>query len=142
MPDLSLLELIETLEAQCEDYQAMHREGVLQRDCLRGDDLRGLNAATARMRLLMDRVGRRQATMPVELARLERESPAVAERTECLRRTIRSVLELRDQSERAARDLLDDTRRQLHQVGAGRRASRGYRRHSSIQEARFVDNVR
>ncbi|MDA0338122.1 MAG: hypothetical protein O2782_23370, partial [bacterium] len=80
--------------------------------------------------------------MPVELARLERESSEVAERTECLRRTIRSVLDLRDQSERAARDLLDDTRRQLHQVGTGRRASRGYRRHPSFQEARFVDNVR
>ena len=53
-----------------------------------------------------------------------------------------SVIDLRDQSERAAHQLLDDTRQQLRQVGKGRRASRGYHRQPFSQEARFVDNVR
>jgi|APSaa5957512622_1039677.scaffolds.fasta_scaffold66576_3 hypothetical protein len=135
-------DLIEALDAQCEDYQAMHHEGVLQRDCLRGDDLTGLNAATGRMRVLMDRVRMRQASMPTDLALVGRTCPQVAQRTECLRQTIQRVLDLRDQSEATASALLADTRRQLQQVGAGRRASRGYRRQPNLQEARFVDNVR
>ena len=133
-PD-KLQQLLEILDEQCEDYQSMYREGVAQRDCLRDDDLRGLKA-------LMDSVRARHTRLPVELIRLEREQPEVAERTECLRHTIQSVLDLRDQSERAARGLLGETRRQLRQVRTGRRASRGYGRPPAAQESRFVDNLR
>ena len=140
-PD-KLQQLLEILDEQCEDYQSMYREGVAQRDCLRDDDLRGLNASTGRMRALMDSVRARHTRLPVELIRLEREQPEVAERTECLRHTIQSVLDLRDQSERAARGLLGETRRQVRQVRTGRRASRGYGRPPAAQESRFVDNLR
>ena len=135
-------DLLEALDRQCEDYQAIYREGIAQRDCLRGDDLDGLNAATQRMRELMDRVRQRHACLPGDLPQLERERPDVAERTDCLRRTIQAVLEVRDESERAATDLMADTRRQLRRVGTGQRASRGYRRQLLPAESRFVDNMR
>ncbi len=134
--------LLTTLDAQCEDYGAMYREGVRQRDCLRGDDLKGLVEATRRMRELMDRVRTRHVDLPADLVRLERGNPEVAARTNSLRQTIKSVLELRDQSEQSARQLLDDTRSQMRQVGTGRRASRGYRRQPALQDPRFVDNLR
>lgn len=134
--------LLEALDAQCEDYQAMYREGIAQRDSLRDDDLQRLNDSTRRLRDLMDRVRQRHAHMPTDLPRLEREQPEVAQRTATLRHTIEAVLAVRDESEQAATHLLDDTRRQLRQVGTGRRASRGYRRVTTPQESRFVDNMR
>lgn len=139
---LTMDELLATLDAQCEDYSAMYREGVAQRDCLRDDDLKGLDEVTSRVRALMDRVRVRHADLPTDLARLEQQNPEVAERTKCLRLTIQSVLQLRDQSDVAARKLLEDTRAQLRQVRTGRRASRGYRQQPKHLEARFVDNVR
>lgn len=136
---MPMRELLDTLDAQCLDYQAMYRHGLVQRDCLRGDDLKKLNATAVHMRALMDRVRTRQVRMPADLAQLEREHPEVGRRTQCLRRRIQAVLDLRDESDCAARRLLDDTRRQLHQVGTARRASRGYRRQPPPQVARFVD---
>lgn len=140
--DLTMDELLATLDAQCEDYSAIYREGVVQRDCLRDDDLRALNEVTGRMQALMNRVRVRHADLPADLARLERQNPEVAERTKTLRLTIQSILHLRDQSDGAARKLLEDTRMQLRQVRTGRRASRGYRQHPKHLEARFVDNLR
>ena len=139
MASMPMQELLDTLDAQCEDYQVMYREGLVQRDCLRDDDLKGLNATSRRIRMLMDRVRGRQVDMPADLAQLGRQLPEVGQRLECLRQTIQSVLDVRDETDGAARQLLDDTRRQLHQVGTGRRASRGYRRQSPPQAASFVD---
>lgn len=135
-------DLLAILDAQCEDYGAMYREGVVQRDCLRNDDLDGLNAVTGRMQALMDRVRLRHADLPADLVRLEREHAEVATRTDCLRRTIQSVLALRDQSDQAARRLMEHTRTQLRQVSTARRASRGYQQQPRHLEARFVDNLR
>ena len=139
MASMPTQELLESLDAQCEDYQVMYREGLVQRDCLRDDDLKRLNATTGRIRTLMERVRLRQIGMPADLARLGREFAEVGRRLQCLGQMIQSVLHVRDESDGAARQLLDDTRRQLHQVGTGRRASRGYRRQPPPQAARFVD---
>ena len=139
MASMPMQELLDTLDAQCEDYQVMYREGLVQRDCLRDDDLKGLNVTSRRIRMLMDRVRGRQVDMPADLAQLGRQLPEVGQRLECLRQTIQSVLDVRDETDGAARQLLDDTRRQLYQVGTGRRASRGYRRQPPPQAARFVD---
>ena len=134
--------VLRALDAQCEDYQSMYREALRQRDSLRGDDMDALNQATARIRGLVDRVRQRHGTLP-QLPELERLHPEVAQRTDALRRTIRAILDLREESERSARALLDDTRAQMRRVGRGRQASRGYRRAGAPpQAARFVDGAR
>ena len=133
--------VLRALDAQCEDYQMMYRETIRQRDCLQGDDMAALNATTSRLRGLLDRVRQRHGTLP-SLPELEAH-PEVAQRTEKLRTTIRAILEVREEGERAARAQLEDTRRQMRQVGHGQRASRGYRRTARpLQAARFVDGAR
>ena len=133
--------LLDDLDAQCADYQAMYREGVKQRDCLRQDDLTGLHDASERIRGLMDQVRLRQRRLPADLSQLEKQETEIATRIGALRQLIRSVLDVRDQSENAAHVLLEETRRQLRQADTGRRASRRYQQ-PSVQDARFVDGIR
>lgn len=134
-------EILTHLDAQCGDYQAMYREGLQQRDCLRNDDLPGLNTATQRMRGLMDRVQLRQRELPPDLTKLERSQPAVAERTESMRQLIHAILEVREQSESAAQALLDNTQDELRSFDTGRRATRQYQP-TRVNEARFIDGRR
>lgn len=139
--DANLEAILPVLDAQCEDYGALYCEGQRQRDCLRRDDMQGMNEATRSMRVLMNRIQLRQAQLPPDLAGLAQRQPAVAERTATLRQFVRRVLRVRDESEQAARELLAATRHQLHQFDAGRRAARGYRR-VAPRQPRFVDGSR
>lgn len=133
--------LLADLDAQCEDFQAVYREGLRQRDCLRLDDLSGANDACQCMRRLMTRIQVRAARLPTDLAAADRQRPEVAHRTATLRRIIQSVEEVRAQSERATLDLLESTQRQLRQFDTGRRAAKGYRG-AVLPRARFVDGSR
>ena len=139
--DADLEAILPVLDAQCEDYKALCREGQRQRDCLRSDDMQGMNEATRSMRVLMNRIQLRQAQLPPDLAGIAQRRPAVAERTAALRQFVHRVLQVRDESERAARELLEATRHQLHQFDAGRRAARGYQR-VVPRQPRFVDGSR
>lgn len=141
LPDPGRDHLLQALDAQGQDYGLLYRASLEQRDCLRRDDLPGANAAGERVRALIDRVRLRQAHLPADLPGRERGDPAVAERVDALRRAIQSVLEVRGQSEAAARRLLEETRCQLRRVDTGRRASRGYRPQAA-RGARFVDGAR
>jgi hypothetical protein len=136
---VALNDVLLALDAQCEDYRSMYREGLAQRDNLQADEVRGLTASAGRVRALMDRVRERQASLPADLVQLGLQHPQVAERIELLRSCIQSVLDLRAQSEQVTRELLDQTRRQMRQIGTGKRASRGYQRPPSLREPRFVD---
>ncbi|MFC1525858.1 hypothetical protein ACFL6X_03490 [Candidatus Latescibacterota bacterium] len=130
---------IAVLEQQHQDYKAMHAVSLSQRDCLKREDLEGVNASGARMHDLMNRIRLRQKELPDEVGMGH--EPDVRVWTEAIRHTIRQILEVRQANEDTLRGMMVQTRREMQQFAQGRRAARGYR-HQKVEEARFYDGSR
>ena len=132
---------LEILDQHYEDYRAMYRVGLEQRDCIAREDLSGLEVSFERMHRLTDRIRRRQAGMP-ELGPGGGAAPGeLQQRHQNLRHIIGELQEVRQSNERAVKRLLQRTRDELRQFGKGQRAARGYRR-TRVQDARFFDGTR
>ncbi|MEW6749553.1 MAG: hypothetical protein AB1505_01065 [Candidatus Latescibacterota bacterium] len=130
-------EVLQLLDQQLEDYQALHALAVEQRACLEGEDLSQLQQVFARAHRLMERIGSRQG----RLGGMDRTEGAVQERLARLRQAIEEVEAARQAGEGTARRMLARTRDELHRLGRGQRAARGYQA-APVARARLYDGVR
>ncbi len=130
-------EMLALLDEQCQDYRHMYEVGRVQRVCIEGEDLVGLEEAFTHMHQLMDQVRLRQASLPKKAGGV----PEVEERFALMRDWLERLQGQRLGTQRLAAELLKQNRDEYRQFGRGRRAVRGYQS-THPQEARLYDGTR
>jgi hypothetical protein len=129
--------ILEVLEQQCADYQAMYRINLEQRASIEREDLQALEESLNQAHRLMIQIHLRQARLPA----LDPANPKITERCNALRRILLELQELQRSNQQAAQHLFEQTQNELRRLGRGQRASREYH-HLRIPGARLFDGTR